>query len=94
MKSGAPGGGRLSDKATPPKKVPYRVRLAKDRSVRWCSCGLSQRQPYCDESHRGTDQKPVMYKSDADLTVALCGCKLTQRPPFCDGNHIKLTDKS
>ena len=75
-------------------KTPYRANLKKDRSIRWCSCGLSGKQPYCDDSHRGTDMKPMMYKSEYDLTVALCGCKLTAKPPFCDGSHIRLAKKS
>ena len=74
----------------PGKKVPYRTTVVDNKTYRWCSCGLSKRQPYCDEAHRGTEFKPVLFKGPGDMTVALCGCKLTTHPPYCDGNHIKL----
>lgn len=71
-------------------KTPFRTALKKGRPVRWCACGLSARQPFCDESHRGGGVEPVVYRAPEDITVALCGCKLTAHPPFCDGSHIEL----
>ena len=40
---------------------------------------------YCDGSHKGTDQQPVVFTAEKTETVWLCGCKHTQQPPFCDG---------
>lgn len=71
-------------------KVPFRTIVEAGRVYRWCSCGLSAKQPFCDESHRATARLPVMYKAPEDLTVALCGCKQTKQPPFCDGSHIYI----
>lgn len=54
---------------------------------RWCSCGCSQEQPFCDGSHKITDCLPVKFKIGAGTQVKLCGCKRTRTPPFCDGSH-------
>ncbi len=56
----------------------------------WCACGLSQKQPFCDGSHRTTMFKPVIEKVENTKNIAWCGCKLSGRPPFCDGSHNKL----
>jgi len=66
---------------------PYRHEAVAGKHYRWCSCGLSASQPFCDESHRGTDLKPLSFKVPETVTVALCGCKLTAQPPYCDGSH-------
>ena len=54
----------------------------------WCACGKSERQPYCDGSHRGGQVGPAIVMFDAPREVAWCGCKLTATPPFCDGKHV------
>jgi CDGSH-type Zn-finger protein len=32
-----------------------------DKIYRWCSCGMSLKQPLCDNSHKGTDFKPFKF---------------------------------
>jgi len=71
-----------------PPDRPFRAQLAAGDLVVWCACGRSERQPYCDGSHRGTSFRPMRYTVPQNLTVALCGCKQTKQPPFCDGSHI------
>jgi len=56
----------------------------------WCSCGLSQNQPFCDGSHATTELSPREFELPKTRRVALCTCKRTQNPPFCDGTHSKL----
>lgn len=56
----------------------------------WCACGQSDKQPYCDGSHKGTDFKPVIENVDETKRVAWCGCKHTGGAPFCDGSHKNL----
>ncbi len=56
----------------------------------WCSCGLSQNQPFCDGSHAGTEFEPVEFTVESPTTAVLCACKHTQEPPFCDGSHCQL----
>ena len=61
-------------------------------SYAWCSCGESEKQPYCDGSHarKNTGMKPVRVTIDTKKTVAWCGCKESANKPFCDGTHSKL----
>lgn len=56
----------------------------------WCSCGLSQNQPFCNGAHKGTEFKPLTFEITESKQVALCLCKHTANPPFCDGTHHKL----
>jgi CDGSH-type Zn-finger protein len=52
----------------------------------YCSCGLSQNQPFCDSSHKGSAFKPLKFSLDErSERLHLCGCKLTSQAPFCDG---------
>jgi CDGSH-type Zn-finger protein len=56
----------------------------------WCACGLSEKQPYCDGSHKPTSFKPIIEKVEETKTVAWCGCKQSAEKPFCDGTHNRL----
>jgi len=67
--------------------IPFEVEEGK--SYFWCACGLSQKQPFCDGSHRGTDFTPVKYEATATRKVFFCGCKVSASPPLCDGSHNK-----
>ena len=55
--------------------------------VWWCACGKSERQPYCDGSHRGGPVGPLVVTLDHPQRVAWCGCKRTQTPPYCDASQ-------
>lgn len=56
----------------------------------WCSCGLSQNQPFCNGAHQGTEFKPVAFEVTEKKPLALCLCKHTGKAPFCDGSHHNL----
>jgi CDGSH-type Zn-finger protein len=71
------------------QRGPY-VLDVKAKNYAWCTCGLSQKQPYCDGAHDGTDMLPLIVKVMPAQTVAWCGCKATSTPPYCDGSHDKL----
>lgn len=73
-----------------PQKAPYAVDIEKDKSYWWCSCGRSQRQPFCDGSHAGTTFTPQEYKATESKTVYFCGCKQARNGPLCDGSHKAL----
>ena len=74
-----------------PQKSPYKVKVEKGKTYFWCSCGESQKQPFCDGSHRREGNfKSVKYLAKSDKVVFFCGCKLTKNPPFCDNSHLKL----
>mgnify|MGYP001085800815 FL=1 len=72
------------------QKAPYPVEVEAGRTYCWCSCGRSQKQPFCDGSHQGSDFTPVAYKAEQTETKYFCGCKMTANQPFCDGAHAKL----
>ena len=70
---------------------PYEVSLKAGQKYAWCSCGLSAKQPFCDGTHKQTeDLKPIVFVSEIDETVYLCGCKQTNDGPHCDGTHNTL----
>lgn len=72
------------------QKEPYAVEVTEGKYYSWCSCGLSQTQPFCDNSHSETDFVPVIWKADATKTAYFCGCKQTKKGPFCDGAHSSI----
>lgn len=71
------------------QKAPYAVELEAG-TYRWCSCGQSTKQPFCDGSHKGTDFLPKAFTVEEHKTYYLCGCKHTTNAPFCDGKHKEL----
>ncbi len=72
------------------QKSPYAVEVEAEKKYFWCSCGVSQNQPFCDGSHKGGDFSPIMQTFEEAKTVYFCGCKATSNPPFCDGSHNQL----
>ena len=74
-----------------PQKNPYKVMIEKDKVYFWCACGLSQKQPFCDGSHKREGEfKSIKYIAEESKEIFFCGCKMTKHPPFCDGSHFKL----
>lgn len=73
-----------------PVWYPYTVRLEEGKTYKWCSCGRSKKQPWCDNTHKKTDPQPIRYKATktAGKWQLICGCKYTSTPPWCDGSHI------
>jgi CDGSH-type Zn-finger protein len=53
----------------------------------WCACGLSNNQPFCDGSHKGTKFAPQKFIVDEKKTLAFCQCRASKSQPFCDGSH-------
>jgi CDGSH-type Zn-finger protein len=72
------------------QKAPYAVNVEKGKTYPWCSCGLSQKQPFCSGAHGGSAFAPFAFTAEESKTVFLCGCKHTAHPPFCDGTHATL----
>lgn len=79
----------MTDKPLVAQRLPYIINL-KPGTYRWCACGRSATQPFCDGSHEGTSFEPFEFTLDSPRTMILCGCKHTQDMPFCDGSHAGL----
>ena len=60
----------------------------------WCACGLSNTQPFCDGSHKGTGFSPEMVTIEEKRKVGWCGCKKSKKGAICDGFHKTLTQPS
>ncbi len=61
--------------------------LEEGKTYAWCSCGLSENQPWCNGAHSDTSFQPKVFKAEESKQAAMCTCKLTKNPPFCDGSH-------
>lgn len=76
-------------------KKPFLVSVKKYHLYKWCGCGWSHSQPFCDETCSDTYYKkvivggPITYIAPEDRDVWFCNCKRTQHRPFCDGSHRK-----
>ena len=68
---------------------PYMLNGEKKRYA-WCACGKSDKQPFCDGSHKGTDFSPIIVDNEKEGNIAWCGCKATGNSPYCDGTHSTL----
>ena len=66
---------------------PIAVELKKGKIYAWCSCGLSENQPFCDGKHKETDFTPIVKKAEATEIKYFCVCKQTRNGPLCDGSH-------
>ena len=72
------------------QKSPYKVEVTAGKTSFWCACGRSQKQPFCDGSHKGSEFSPVKYEAGETKSVFFCGCKHSSKTPLCDGTHSRL----
>jgi CDGSH-type Zn-finger protein len=67
---------------------PVVMELQERTTYSFCPCGKSQKQPFCDGSHKEvTDFKSIKFTMLKTETVELCMCKHSKTLPFCDGSH-------
>lgn len=74
------------------QKSPYVLNEVEGTKRAWCSCGLSENQPFCDGSHKkyNTGMSPIVVTVEKTEKVAWCGCKRSKNKPYCDGTHRTL----
>ena len=56
----------------------------------YCTCGLSENQPFCNGSHKGTGFSPLKFEAKETKKVYFCGCKHSSNDGLCDGSHSSL----
>ncbi|MCX8019694.1 MAG: CDGSH iron-sulfur domain-containing protein [Chitinophagaceae bacterium] len=69
---------------------PTCVKVEPGKIYSWCSCGLSQKAPFCDGSHKkieGMPYRSIKVQFTEPAEVWFCECKHTKTPPYCDGSH-------
>ena len=66
---------------------PLKASLAADTKYVYCTCGKSEKFPYCDGTHQGSDDKPIKFTVKAATDAFLCRCGKSGRKPYCDGSH-------
>ena len=79
----------MSDSTSRPKccgSAP-KVQMMESGTYWWCSCGLSDHQPFCDGSHKGSGYSPIKHVVESPQKVAWCMCKKSQAGALCDGSH-------
>ncbi|MFM2138342.1 MAG: hypothetical protein RJA57_649 [Bacteroidota bacterium] len=72
---------------------PIAVQVEAGKVYSWCSCGLTEKSPFCDSAHKKIEGMPfrsVKVQFDTPQEVWFCQCKQTKTPPFCDGTHNAL----
>ena len=73
--------------------TPEKIKVEPGKIYSWCTCGLSEKQPFCNGLHNkieGAPYKSMKVQFDKEEEVWLCRCKHTKTPPFCDGTHKTL----
>lgn len=73
-------------------RKPAAVELEEGKNYFWCACGRSNKQPFCDGSHRGTGFSPTKFTAQKSGKAYLCQCKHSAKAPFCDGTHARLDE--
>ncbi len=71
-------------------RSPAEVELEAGKTYFFCACGRSQKQPFCDGSHKGTGLKSHPFTAEKTGKASLCRCKQSGNVPFCDGTHNKI----
>jgi len=71
-----------------PQYGPYAVNCEANKKYLWCSCGMSNTQPWCnDKCERLPGYRPIAFIPRYTQTYKLCGCKHGEFAPLCDGSH-------
>jgi CDGSH-type Zn-finger protein len=68
-------------------RSPKPVELEAGKQYAFCTCGRSEKQPFCDGSHKVTSFRPHVFTAEKTGQAWLCMCKHTKNVPFCDGTH-------
>lgn len=73
--------------------APCEVELEAGKKYWYCTCGMSEKQPFCDGAHKGTDFRPALVEVTENCKRWFCQCKRTGSAPFCDGSHKNIVSE-
>ena len=65
---------------------PWNIYLEQGKNYRWCSCGASWNEPFCDHKcHlQATRNRPILFACNQSGYYKLCSCKQSANAPFCN----------
>ncbi|MCS6945994.1 MAG: CDGSH iron-sulfur domain-containing protein [Steroidobacteraceae bacterium] len=75
-------------------RAPLPIDVEQGKTYWWCVCGRSNRQPFCDGSHKGTPFVPQKFEATKSEKLWFCACKRSGKAPLCDGTHKRLPPAS
>ncbi len=71
------------------QSFPAEVKLEAGITYAWCTCGLSEKQPFCDGKHKaGHDAPSPLLVLSADLTKRNAPQLGSANPSHCDGPRL------
>jgi len=73
--------------------IPITLFLEQGKVYRWCSCGASWNEPFCDHKchYQMTRNRPIVFNVDKSSYYKLCTCKVSANAPFCNSTCLSLT---
>lgn len=77
-------------KAVCTQKAPYVTDVEAGKTYYYCTCGRSEKQPFCDGKHKGTSFSAMAWTAEKTGKAYFCGCRASQKEPMCDGTHKDL----
>lgn len=80
----------MSDLPAIAGRSPIKVQLEEGKNYAFCTCGLSENQPFCNGAHKGSSFTPFKFTAAATEEIWMCLCKRTGNAPRCDGTHKTL----
>ncbi len=80
----------MSEQPVVAGKASMPVDVEAGKTYYWCSCGKSEKQPFCDGKHKGSSFSPLAWTAPETKTVRFCACKASGKAPLCDGSHKAL----
>ena len=78
------------DKPVATQNAPMPVNVEAGKKYYYCTCGLSEKQPFCDGAHKDTSFTPTIYEAEESKTVYFCACRASKKGHLCDGTHKEL----
>jgi CDGSH-type Zn-finger protein len=72
--------------------LPMNTYLEAGKLYRWCSCGSTWNEPWCDHKchYNMTRCRPIEFNVNKSAYYKLCNCKQSSNAPFCNGTHKTL----